>query len=500
MWTPLDNPNNEQRDFVLVSVPWVDSQSPLAGPAALKGVIESTGMSCLAVDLNVCITEKIKNHQHFKELQDFYLDGILSEKVEDEIYQDFEDLVDSILTWRPKWVGFSLLVVDTQIAARWIIRILRERAPEVTIVLGGPGCGITGTGTADDFIQGLFNFDLIDYHVSGDAEISLPELLRGNTTYPGINGIPWQYLTSEQLENIIYPDYSDYHFDTMWEGKNVVLSLTASRGCVRNCTFCDYIESHTKFQWRRAENVFGEMLFQQERFGVSKFVFADSLINGNVREFNRLMELMSEHNKANPDKRMGWTSFYIVRNRTSDDERVWQLIEDSGCYLLCIGIEHFSPRVRYHMGKKVDTESITWHMYQAKKHNIKVVGLCLIGYPIETAEDREINLEWLRNNPELGDTIIFSWSSMRIIPNTQIDRRRDELGIKMDPDKDSLMRIKSWESVHYENTLEERARWVAEAVRVSHENGFKVDADVYSQAQARFILEHVLVNEGNNDK
>jgi len=493
-WKSLDNLLDQQKDIVIVSVPWVDTQNPLAGPASLKQPIERAGFSCLAVDTNIEIVNSIKSHLHDVDLQTFFLDGIMSEAIEQEIYYSANLLADKILSWNPKWVGLSFLCNTTQYFGRWLIYFLRRKNKEIKIIIGGPGIGLTGSGEGDIFIDQLFESNLIDFYIQGDGEISFPELLQGNVNYPGINGNPWQYLTSDQLENLPFPDYSDYKLTEFWGTNSVSIGITASRGCVRNCTFCDYIETHKKFQWRRAENVFNEMLLQNQKYGTGSFLFADALVNGNTKEFNKLIELLADHNDKNPDNQFKWNSFYIIRNISADDEWVWETMKRSGAQTLAVGVEHFSQKIRYDIGKKINNDAVVHHMELAQKNKIKILVMIMLGYPTETDPDRQINIDWLNNNSHLNDNIIFSFSIMRIIPNTQVSRLKDNLGIILDERLDLNLQMKTWQSFKNPNTFKLREQWLKDHIVAARQNGFKLDSDLYSNVQARFILEKNLAS------
>jgi len=56
----LNNEQGKHIDVVIVSVPWCDTNFALMAPAALKPVVEKTGKSCLAVDLNAEVVPVIK--------------------------------------------------------------------------------------------------------------------------------------------------------------------------------------------------------------------------------------------------------------------------------------------------------------------------------------------------------------------------------------------------------------------------------------------------------
>ena len=89
------------------------------------------------------------------------------------------------------------------------------------------------------------------------------------------------------MDNHPYPDYSDYNFDLY---KTPTIPIVDSRGCVRTCEFCDVIEFWKKFQYRSADCVFKEMLYQIDQYHITHFALMSSLTNGNMKEFNKLLE------------------------------------------------------------------------------------------------------------------------------------------------------------------------------------------------------------------
>jgi radical SAM superfamily enzyme YgiQ (UPF0313 family) len=216
---------------------------------------------------------------------------------------------------------------------------------------------------------------LVDYHVRGDGEHALQQLLLGNVSYPGINSLDWRQINNEELSELPYPDYTNYDFAKY---KKLMLGIQGSRGCVRTCTFCDFIANWTKFQWRTGEAIFEEMKFQYEKFGVRHFKFQDALTNGNLKEFNKLIQLLADYNDANPDKKFHWGGFYIFRDRSASDEKMWQTLAKSGADVLVVGIENLNEDIRYAIGKKFSNDSITFHIQQAKLHGVMLEFLFIV--------------------------------------------------------------------------------------------------------------------------
>jgi hypothetical protein len=301
----LTNKTNLTKDVVIITAPLTDTAIPLMAPAALKPIVESTGLSCLAVDLNAEVYKLVKEHPLKDDLVRFFFENYTTEETEVWFEELFYSIAQQIITHKPKVVCISVFSYICQVATKWLSYYLKKLSPEIEIYIGGAGCLNTFTGPSG-FVDELLESKLIDYHVRGDGENSLYELLKGNNKFSGINSLHWQEMTNDELAKIPMPDYADYDF-SVYEKR--VLPLLGSRGCVRRCTFCDYIANWKKFQWRTADDIFAEMLAQHQKYGLTSFKFQDSLTNGNQKEFRRLCELISARNQTSKEK-FKWSGYY----------------------------------------------------------------------------------------------------------------------------------------------------------------------------------------------
>lgn len=466
MWKCLSNPDNLTRDMVLLTVPWTDSSLPLMAPAALKPIVEKAGLSCLAVDLNVEVYEFTKGHQHQDQLIRFFFDETIDENTGPILSNLFESTARQILAWKPRYVGLSLFSYVCQNAAKWLAYYIKKLDPDVTILVGGAGCLATFTGPSE-YIDNMLKMKLFDYHIRGDGENSLYELLIGNSGYHGINSLEWKEMDQQELRSLPHPDYSDYLFE-MYEKK--ALPLIGSRGCVRQCTFCDYIANWKKFQWRTADDIFNEMLSQHQKYNVRSFKFQDSLTNGNQKEFFRLIELVAEHNQKNPNDRFSWSGYYIFREHTARSDREWELLSLSGAESLAVGIENLNQHIRYAIGKKFSNEAIDYHLEQAKKHNIRLILLNIVGYVNETQEDIDFAKQWLVDHVKYKDNLYLQWGgTLGIFPNTYLDQNKEFLGIKIVGNHPSL-----WVNPSIGSTPALRARWAKELNELGKQLGYQV--------------------------
>lgn len=479
----LDNPNNIQKDVVISTIPWTDSSIPLMAPASLLPIIESAGFTGKAVDLNVEVYNFTKNHSKKPELVNFFFHEYIDDDIKNIIFEMYKSIAEGILSFKPKIVGLSLFSYVNKHSAKWISYFIKKIDPYVTIIIGGAGCLDTFTGPSS-FVQELLDSALVDYHIRGDGETALYEFLIGNRDYLGINTLEWKELEKEELRSLPTPDYRDYIFELY---EKSVLPLVGSRGCVRACKFCDYIANWKKFQWRLAEDIFNEMVEQNKKYEIRYFKFQDSLTNGNMKEFKQLIELLSEHNRNNPENSFKWSGYYIFREATPKTSEHWEKLKESGAENLAVGIENLNEHIRYDIGKKFSNKSIDIHLKYAKKHRIRLHLLNIVGYVNETEKDIDFAKQWLRDHTEYKNILHIQWGgTLGIFPNTHLAKNFKSLGLKMIGDSPQ-----SWINEETGSNPEVRARWVQELNDLSRELGYEVADNLDNH----FLLETMI-----NDK
>lgn len=465
----LSNNSSDQKDVVIVTVPFTNSSIPLMAPAVLKPIVEKTGMTCLAVDLNAELYDSINRHPLKHELVRFFFEQHTSLDAQQWINEMFMSSAQQILSWNPSIVCLSVFSYVCQPAAKWLAYYLKKLNPHIKIYIGGAGCLDTFTGPST-FAGKLIDAGIVDYHIRGDGEHSLYELLIGNTTFPGINSINWQQMSNEELAAMPIPDYANYDF-SFYEKK--VLPLMGSRGCIRKCTFCDYIANWKKFQWRTADDIFAEMIEQNKKYGIKSFKFQDSLTNGNLKEFRQLCKLLANHNNNNKVK-FKWSGYYIFRDWDSYSDDDWKTISDSGAENLIVGIENLNEDIRYAIGKKFSNASIDLHLKEALRYDIKLTLLNIVGYVNEVREHIDFIKHWLDTHTKYKDLIYIQWGgTLSIFPDTYLETNKEKLGIIM-----IEKNPQSWINPTINSTPKLRAEWAVELNEYSRKLGYSVIDDI----------------------
>lgn len=392
-------------DILLCVMPLVEVDAPTAGPGVLKAHLLQEGYNAEVIDLNIKLYRGLEKKGTAQKY--YYEDSVFfSNQPSDPLNQDYEKFYeenkDIFLEWieifkqkNPRWIGMSLLSAFSLGTSIKLSQLIREYLPDVKIVWGGTNVQH----------QGFFfpvETGLIDYFIKGDAERSLIELLKGNIEFKGINKIDdFDELIPFDLS--LPPNYDDIdwnEYQKIWANKPAY--VTASRGCVRRCTFCNDYKIWPTYRFKSAKNIAEQIDILKGKYGRNTFLFTDSLLNGSIKNFREtLVELKKVKEKHHP-KMFTWSSHMIVRPKHQMPEEDYKLMAESGCEEAVIGVESFSENVRYHMGKKFTNDDIWFTFEMLDKYNIRNQILILVGYATETEEDHQENLRSIDKVYELG--------------------------------------------------------------------------------------------------
>jgi hypothetical protein len=393
--------NSIMTDVIIASLPYVETKEPLMAPALLRGVVNKTGLTCSTIDLNIEILRYLDRYPEIdrdKVRNWFLYEENLDCQTTNNIIQELAQYAcQRICSHNPIWICLSLFCNTSKRFNIVLCKLLRQKNPCAQIVIGGNAV-FTDEKSQRPYGKLMKRGKLIDHFIVGDGEEPLLNLLTGRSH--GVDIETFQIL--DDLAQQPYSDYSDYDWD-LYTTKRI--PMYASRGCVRRCTFCDVYKLWKKFKIRNSEIVFSEMLYQIEKTGISDFYFRDSLINGAISEYKKLLGLISEHNASN-EKKITWMSFFIFRPQTQMDENDWALTAAGGGDELVIGVESLVDDIRYHMKKKFTNADILFGLQMAEKYHIKITMLLIVGYVNETEADFHSALKWLEDHKQYAKTCI----------------------------------------------------------------------------------------------
>ena len=445
---------------MFVSVPLIEAQYPSAAYGSLQPIIQKNNLSAEFVDINIKLKQEM-SEEMFDDLNNWSM--FASSTIQEDTLSHYLDAVDRYLISKldktVEWIGISVLSYFSARPTTALLKHLQSKNIHTKILLGGNGLSSKlPESNNQEYGEWCLDQGLCDFAIFGEGELALDNLLKENTQYPGINNPMFEQV--RDLDRIEDPDYSGIKWD---EYQDPRIMITSSRGCVRHCTFCDIATVWPKFSYRSAERVVNEIKESVHRYGLTKFEFTDSLINGSVTNFDRFNDLLANEKERDPAlKDVTYTGQFICRNQSKMPERTYELMHYAGCKQITVGIESFSERVRHHIKKKFSDADIEYHLEMCARWNIPNVFLMIVGYPTETLADHQANIRALHRYKKYSDSgtiFMMRWGfTMHIYDGTPISSMSDDLQITT-LGVDNSDSVYNWVSaLNPSNTLPERIR------------------------------------------
>jgi radical SAM superfamily enzyme YgiQ (UPF0313 family) len=465
-------------DLLILNVPGTISGQPPAAAAILKSVVVKSNFSCKTVDLNAKFIHEYRQHPNFGKLTSYFIDQNFDQLILSQASDLLSNWVSELSSLNPKYIGISVFTYQNRKATELLCFYIRHMLPDTKIILGGQGLLDGGINGSRSWIDRLDSLNLFDHWVLSEGEQSILDILNNQAAKQVDSFNVYQ---NENLDDLPFPDYSDYDFELYSEK---TLPITGSRGCVRNCTFCDIHTHWKKFVWRAGENVASEMITQSKKYNIQNFKFTDSLINGNQKEYRNMISILAEHN-SKTDRPITWSGQFILRPKSATDQTMWETTALSGGNTLSIGIESGSESVRYHLGKNFSNSDIDHAMVMMEKYKINCVFLMLFGYPTETEQDFQDTLDMFHRYKQYANTVIKNiefGSTLGILPNTPLEHMKQELGLILDPEHENF-----WESTTNPTlTFKERIRRRVVASQTAESLGYKLGQDNHKELLINF--------------
>ena len=440
----------QKLDFIICSLPRMGMLYPPSAPAILKSILLKNNFTCLTKDFVADWFITFKNHPKWTSIDSWGAVGPLtiSEEVENVIDEKTEEWVKELLNENATWIGLSIFSYESHKIGLLLAQKIKEKNPAQKLFMGGAGI----TNVSEKYAEQLLEKGIIDAFITGEGEEAIIELANGNLDYPGINNKDYKQLTKQAVDMQPIPNFDDY--DLSFYGKENLgiykelssfkefnkdvhtLPITASRGCVRKCVFCDVPVLWPKFTHRGGEAVAEEIIGHNKRTNTRKFHFTDSLVNGSMKEFRVMIDQLAKYN-YDTGANITWTGQFIFRPAGQHTKEDWKMIGQSGASVLEVGVESGCDDLRFAMGKKFTNDDIIYEMENACNNKIANFINFICSWPTETEKHFEDNKDFLiRLHPYAHNKTILHLDlgiTPRITPDTQLFNDKEKMGIEMIP-------------------------------------------------------------------
>ncbi len=408
---------------VLLNMPFVSLDRPAIGISILKARLAEEGMPCSVKYGNLLFADRVGakayalindrlanwmfagewlfSEQLFPGLDRSSYIASLRENVSDSEFETAMSLRNEVGPFlRACFEEFDLASYDIigftstfeqNMASLALARLVKEKYPEKTTVLGGGNCeGVMG-------LELHRKFPWIDYVCSGESENSFPALVNALSSGAKVTDVPGLVYRDRgesklaappdrvhNMDDQPDPDYDDYFaaLQNLDIGRHVspTLPIESARGCwwgaKSHCTFCGLNGSTLTFRAKTAARVYAELKRQKQRYGVSHFIGVD-----NIMSYDYFRDLLPMLKKNNP----GITLFYEVKSNLKPEQV--ELLRDAGVTAIQPGIESLNSHVLKLMRKGVTGIQNVQLLRLCREYGVQLAWNLLYGFPGEMPED-----------------------------------------------------------------------------------------------------------------
>jgi radical SAM superfamily enzyme YgiQ (UPF0313 family) len=334
-------------------------------------------------------------------------------------------LVEAILSPGPWLVGFTCYLWNID-RTLWIAARLKERRPDLRIVIGGPEV------TADN--AWVLQTPAVDYAVIGEGEQTFADLLwslmHDEKPPTSIDGL----YVNERLSGAVrlpnfrkpLPDLdaisSPYLAGILDARDEQMLLLETIRGCVFKCKFCYYPKSYDGLYFLSEEKIVANLEHAQDR-GAKEVVLLDPTLNQR-KDFADFLRLLVRHN---PDRQ--FTFFGELRAEGITHETA-KLLREANFTEVEVGLQSIDPQAQELMDRKNNLRAVERGVRAMMAEGIKVKVDLIVGLPGDTVESVRRGMAYLHDRGLYSDVQVFN---LAILPGTAFRHEAERLGLKYQP-------------------------------------------------------------------
>ena len=268
--------------------------------------------------------------------------------------------------------------------ARRISKIIKTKDPAIPVMVGGPHPTLMTEETAE-----APEFDYIFTH---EAELTLPRMLKNLSAASRIT-------KGEMPPDLDVLPFVDRSFapegETPWFAglERPYFSVTASRGCLFNCAFCQPAERAVfgnTVRKRSVDNVLDELELLSTKYGLRSFMIHDDC-------FTQYRPWVEEF--CDKKQKRGLKQPFVCQSRSDiicRNPDLMQRLRESGLAWVLIGFESGSDRVLQFIRKGATAAQNIEAARICRKLGIRIFANYMFGLPTETREEMRQTARMMR--------------------------------------------------------------------------------------------------------
>lgn len=290
----------------------------------------------------------------------------------------------------------SVATVDFE-AAQQIAGIIKEKNQNIKVMVGGSHPTLMTEQTT-----AIKHFDYVFTH---EAEITLPVVLQDISRAPRIikGEMPQNLDTLPFVDRSIAP-----HGETPWFPglSRPYYSITASRGCLYKCSFCQPAERNVfgnTVRKRSVASILDELAYLEKTYGMRSFMIHDDCF---TQYYTWVEEFCKKKNLRMAEQTFACQSRASIICKRPD---LMKQLKDAGLRWVLIGFESGSNRVLNYIKKETTVEQNLEAARICRELGIKIFANYMFGLPTETREEMEETVDMIRKiQPDLYSPAVFT--------------------------------------------------------------------------------------------
>lgn len=429
---------------------WNENGVPMSYPAAENWVNNGRRFSLTQAELDrhmkTLSTQTLTRFGNGIYVSSHLLKEGYSTKLINNLATEWEQFLQ-LLNQGPRVIAISTTFLESREATEATARRIREVAPGVPIIVGGPLVMYSHKILTDAPHHHAHAQIKRNYWFCGEqAEPAIDGMIieaRGEATLAELVRCVREGRSWKELHNVAYPDaagrwiinprkeeFVDVNAEgVQWDllpddylGREV--GIRGSRGCPLRCKFCSFVVIHPDFEVKEVDSLRLELRKLATRRDIVKHIsFVDDnlfLTRKSVHDYTKMMV----------DEKLPFTWSAFVRVDSIDETNA-RLMKESGCTFLMLGVESGDVNLLKEMRKAQKPEKVLRAMNLLSDVGISTLSTLVVGFPTETSQTIDNTIALLNAYPDRGSTLHwFNCWVHTLVPLTPADKERSKWGLE----------------------------------------------------------------------
>jgi anaerobic magnesium-protoporphyrin IX monomethyl ester cyclase len=332
----------------------------------------------------------------------------------------FQDEKDRLIEKLQKMNILAIAVTTTLYTSVFpiigIMQLIKQYNNEAKIIIGGPYVATQARTQGPKALDYLFHSIIgADFYVnSSQGEATLVKILYALKTGTPVEQVPNIYYRTpqkcvathlEKENNPLSENMVNWNLFGPRLGDHVAVRTSIS--CPFSCSFCNFPQYAGQYQPVTVEAIERELNLLSEIDSVTTLHFIDDTLNVPVQRYKEILRMMIRNKYS-----FHWHAYF--RCQFADREMV-ELMKESGCQLVYLGLESGSNRILKNMNKAASIEDYRKGIALLKEYQLITHGNFILGFPGETNETVSETVKFI-NESSIDFFRIQLWYCLHLTP------------------------------------------------------------------------------------